>query len=180
MSKKELFLPGGIFASKKAIWNAIIILIVSISIPLIPVGMFYYSSIWALKADFGQYSEDFIVVKDYVAARYPNADKYLSVSIRPDKSVTLFDPDTQEYLQLPDNVASSLATIDRYAFPHKDSDLEIIEIEGSRITFLIFKGSYALVYSPDERPTRHNSIGRGESFHVKDIGDGWYHVSTRG
>lgn len=166
--------------SKKAIWITAIILVVIIVIPAIMFGIFDYTHTWALNADFDQYSEHFIAVKDYIASEFPNETrKLLSVSIK-NQSAALYDMDADEYLCLPDDIALSLDMICRYGFPHKDSDLEIIEIEGSRITFLIFKGSYALVYSPDERPTRNNSIGRGESFHVKDIGDGWYHVSTRG
>ena len=166
---------------KKATWIVAIVLIVLISIPATLFGIFSYNHRWALEADFEQYSEDFIVVKDYIAARYPNeTHKYLSVSTQTDRSVTLFDPDAQEYLQLPNNVASSLVSIYHYGFPHKDSDLELIQIDGSKITFVIFKGSYALVYSPDEKPTRYNSISKGETLHVKAIGDGWYHVTTRG
>ena len=166
--------------SKKAIWITAIILIVLISIPATILGILYYNYTWALEADFDQYSEHFIAVKDYITSEFPNeTHKLLSVSIK-DQSATLYDMDADEYLCLPDDIALSLDMICRYGFPHKDSDFDLIRIQGNRITFLVRNGSYALVYSPDEKPTWLNSPDESKKIRVKSIQDGWYHITNRG
>ena len=160
---------------KNVIWILAIVIFVCI-----PLGLwlsFYYVSIWSEVASYEEYADDFNVVKNYIAAEFPNeTDKYLSVSVTSGQGRRLFDPDTDEYLQVPDDVLSSLEVIDKEAFPSKDANFNTIRIYKDRISFGIENGSYELVYSPEQKPTWLNSPENTKVF-VKKIGDGWYHVA---
>ena len=79
-------------------------------------------------------------------------------------------------MDIPDNVRSSLETICDYGFPDKDSILDVIRIQGNRVSFNIENGRYALVYSPDEKLTWINFPDEQEDIKVKKINDDWYHV----
>lgn len=162
--------------SKKAIWITVIILVLVIGILAIMLWVYNSTLIWKSGAHFSQYSKDFITVKDYVASNYPNeTDKYLAISLNTDREYTLYDPETNEYLRLPDNIAASLQVIANNGFP-TDYTLEMIQIHGNRITFSINQGEYVLAYSPDGKPTWLNSPKGHRKIHVISIGDGWYHI----
>ena len=166
----------------KAHWNPAIIVIVSISIILIlfaTINSLSLKHLWISGARFNQYSEDFIAVKDYVASNFSNqTNKYFTVRRNIYQEVTLYDPDTNEYLRLPDNIAASLQRIYDNGFPY-DADLDIIKIFGNRISFRSSKGTYELVYSPDGKPTWLNSPQNPREIHVTSLGNGWYHVKER-
>ena len=165
-----------IFVSKKAIWITAIILVLVIGILAMMFWIYNSTLIWKSGARFNQYSKDFIAVKDYLVSNYPNeTNKYLAVSLNTDRDYTLYDPDTNEYLNLPDDIAASLQMIATNGFPY-DYTFSIIQIYGNRITFCISQGEYVLAYSPDEKPTWLLSPKHPGQIHVVSIGDGWYHI----
>jgi len=134
-------------------------------------------NMWKLAANFEDFESDFCVVREYVGESFASGDgKWFSVSITDKHGRTLYDPDANDYVDIPDNVRSSLETICDYGFPDKDSILDVIRIQGSRVSFNIENGRYALVYSPDEKPTWINFPDEQEDIKVKKINDDWYHV----
>ena len=134
-------------------------------------------NMWKLTADFENFESDFCVVREYVGENFASEDeKWFFVSITDKHGMTLYDPAVNDYMDIPDNVRSSLETICDYGFPDKDSNLYTIEIHGNRVSFNIENGRYALVYSPDEKPTWINLPDEQEDIKVKKITDDWYHV----
>ena len=156
---------------------AITIIIVSCVLTVLCV-VFRYTHLWKLSADFETYADDFTVLKNYIQAEFPNKiDKCLLVSTSDGQGIRLFDLDNDEYLQVPDDVLSSLEVIDKEGFPDLDANFDIIRIHKGRISFGIESGHYALVYSPDQKPSWLNSPDENIKVKVKTIGDGWYHVA---
>ncbi len=132
---------------------------------------------WKYSADFDEYKDDFVVLKDYVEETFSSEyGKWFFVSTNGTGTKTLFDPEGKEYLDLPSEVGTSLAIVDSQAFPDKDSNLDVIQVHNERVSFCIENGQYALVYSPKEKPTWLNSPDEDIEIKVKKIGDGWYHV----
>ena len=140
----------------------------------------YNSFTWKWTANFNDYSFQFNKVKEYISSEYTNeSDKYLIIVTNKCEKIMLFDPDTKEYLDLPDEIEEALELIDNKAFCHKDSDFNKIRMHNDRISFCISSGQYAVVYSPSQRPTWVNSPTEDNKVGVKAIGDGWYHVIIR-
>ena len=163
---------------KKRILSVLIVVILtSISILIGKLMMFSYNNIWKFCADYKEYADEFNLVKDYIETEFPDeTDKWLSIDSYGGE-LKVYNPDTKEYLQLPDDVKSALYVVDRNGFPNKDSDLELIKIHEGRISFGISNRRYALVFSPDRKPTWLNSPDEEHKVRVKSIGDGWYHVT---
>ncbi|MBE6607367.1 MAG: hypothetical protein E7633_02255 [Ruminococcaceae bacterium] len=158
-----------------------IIIIVVILMPIcIFVGQLMivnYNHIWKYCANYEEYADEFNLVKDYIEAEFPNeTNKYLSINSYGGR-LKVYDPDTKEYLQFPDDVKSALYVINRNGFPDKDSNFDIIRIHKGRISFGIENGQYALVFSPNNKPKWVNSPDEDNKIRVKSIGDGWYHVT---
>ena len=152
-----------------------IIIAVIFGVQLMTVG---YNHVWKYSADYQNFANDFNVVKNFVAAEFPNeSDIWLSISNNGDGDIKIYDPEAKNYIILPSNVASSLASIYYNAFPDKDSNFDTIRIHGNRISFCISSGEYALVYSPDTKPSWVNSPGENSKVKIKSIQDGWYHVT---
>lgn len=155
----------------------ILIMLVSNLILLIS---FNYAHTWKYSADYDAYSKEFNILKDYVLEEFPNeSDKWLSVSVTNDKGRALYDPDINDLMECPDEVINALETLCDFGFPDKDSDLDVIRIHGDRVSFCIENGHYALVYSPDEKPTWVNGPKEEGGVFVKSLEDGWYHVTTK-
>lgn len=153
------------------------IFIVAVCIYITPLVLFYHISLWKVSADFETYADDFNVVKDYLEGEFADEPgKKLFVSNRVGQGIRLYDPDTDEYLQIPSNVASSLDVIEKDGFPDLDADLDVIRIYEDRISFE--SGYYALVYSPSQKPSWLKVPG-DTVVKVKTIGDGWYHVTKK-
>ncbi len=144
---------------------------------VLPLLVFGYIDRWSYNADFENYESDFCVVREYVGKRFASEDgKWVAVAITDKYDRALYDPDTNEYVDVPDNVRDSLKTIDVYGFPDKDSNLDIILIQGDRVSFNIENGRYALVYSPNKKPTWVGFHDEQEDIKVKKINADWYHV----
>ena len=109
-------------------------------------GIFSNLNMWKNSADFENYTSEFSVVKDYVKEQYSSENgKWVVVSITDAQGRTLFDPDDNDYIDIPSEVRVSLETICDYGFPSKDSVLDVIRIHGNRVSFCIANGRYALV-----------------------------------
>lgn len=157
-----------------------VVIVAVVIVPAVEIITFDYISTWKVSADYKPYANDFNTVKDYIASEYPDeSNKWLSVLSKDGKSV-IYDPDTKKYLQLPSDVAASLDTICKNAFPDKDSFLDTIRIHKNRISFCISRAPYALVFSPDEKPTWLTYSDKEHKVKVKTIGGGWYHVREIG
>lgn len=141
-------------------------------------AFFNNANMWKYNADFESYKSDFTKVKDYVSETYSSdskdREKWFFVSNTKDGQ-TLYDPDNEDYIDIPNDVRASLEAISANGFPDKDSHLYIISIYNDRVSFSIAAGVYALVYSPNEKPTWLSSPDEDKDIKVKKIGNGWYH-----
>ena len=163
---------------KRILWILATLFIVFVAIFGVKLMIVDYNHFWKYSADYKNFANDFDLVKNYIATEFlGESDKWLSVSSDGDGGCTLFDPGTESYLVLPSDVASSLASICNSAFPDKDSNFDTIRIHKNRISFCISCGEYALVYSPDNKPSWVNSPSENSKVNVKSIQDGWYHVT---
>lgn len=155
----------------------LIITIITVCISIAFLFWLHNAFIWKVSADFETYADDFNVVKNFIQEEFPNeSNKCLLVSTSGGQGIRLFDLDTDEYLQVPEDVLSSLERIDKEGFPDLDADLSVIRIHEDRVSFE--SGSYALVYSPSQKPSWLKAPGDTE-VKVKVIGDGWYHVTKK-
>ena len=145
---------------------------------VVMVASFAYICTWKYNANFEEYSEEFILVKDYVINQYSCADDtYIVASFNKDsEEYYLYDPEKNIELSSSKEVVKAIETIETKAFSDKDANFDIIRIQGERISFCISNGKYALVYSPNEKPTWVNDPNEKEGVYVKEIADGWYHV----
>ena len=180
MQKYKYGKGAGISMKKRILWILTMLLIVFIAIFGIKFMIVNYNHFWKYSADYKNFDDDFETVKNYVASAFPNeSDKWLSVSNNEKKEVRLFDPESERYLKLPSDVVSSLSSIRNNAFPDKDSNFTTIRIHENRISFCISNGEYALVYSPNQKPSWVNSPSENSKVKVKSIQDGWYHVTKK-
>lgn len=165
-------------AARRAIWIIIILVIVAVCMHIGLFLMIEDSFRWQFAADYDKYDYDFNVVMDYIETQFAGeSDKRLYVSTAGGNGVMIYDPDTEEYFQLPSDVLLSLETIYRYGFPDKDSQFDAIRIQKGRISFCISYFVYALVFSPNEKPSWINSPKENRAIWVRSIGGGWYHVT---
>ena len=153
-------------------------LIISALFFVVKISLFGNNHFWKYSADYDKFANEFNVVKDYIASEFPaEEDKWLSLSKNNIGEITLYDPDTGNYLVIPENIVSALSSLRNNAFPDKDSNLDTIRIQDERISFCISSGEYALVYSPNAKPKWVNSPNEDSKVKVKTIQDGWYHVT---
>ena len=132
---------------------------------------------WDYCAEYEQYSDDFNLVKDYIATEFPNTyEKSLSVSYDDENGYRLFDRDIDGYLILSDDTALSLNTICINAFSKKHAHFSAIIIHGETISFSINDGRCALIYSPEREPSWVDSPQEYTRVEFLEIRDGWYHV----
>ena len=153
-----------------------LILILFVTAPFI---LLKYNYTWQYEANYTSYADNFNAVAKYIQSQYPDeTDKYLVISYSADYGRRLYDPDTSTDIQLPSNVQSSLNTICYDAFPNPNGHPDVIRVHGNRISFCIPNGQYALVFSPDGKPTWVNSPEENCNVKVKSIGGDWYHVTV--
>ena len=157
--------------------SLIIVLIIALCIPISAWFYFHYTNTWKLSANYADYAEDFNNVKNYIAEEFPNEiGKCLYVSRTNGQGIQIFDFDTKEYLQVPGDILSSLDTIGRKGFYHKDATFDVIRIQEEQISFEVECRQYALVYSPNQKPSCISTPNEKYKTKVKSIGNGWYHV----
>lgn len=164
--------------TKRILWIFAPLLIISVSSFAVKLMIIDHNHFWKYSADYKEFADDFNLVKNYITSEFPNEeDKCLYVSNNGSDEITLFDPRAENYLVLSEKIASSLTSLYSSAFPDKDSNFDTIRIQGERISFCISSGEYALVYSPNKKPTWVNSPIENSKVKVKPIQDGWYHVT---
>ena len=161
-----------------AVVAACVLLVVSHIILLL---VWHYTGIWIWTAEYKEYASEFNTVKDYMLENYASDETRLLyvTSLLSEHGRTLYDRETEEYAELPENVQAALDAIDENAFPYKHSDLDKICVRGGRVDFCISYGVYRLVYSPDGKPTWFREPDDETPFRVKRIKDGWYHVVVK-
>lgn len=151
--------------------------LIAAAIPAVIRLQFSYVTTWKYCAKFDAFSEEFQTVADYVLLESSGKSGYYDVSRTENGDRTLYDPKTKCYLDLPAGVNAALQKIcSKKAFPNKDSSLQLIYFSENRVSFKKECGCYALVYSPEEKPTYWHSPTDGHSILVKTIGNGWYHI----
>ncbi len=154
----------------------IVILVVNI-LYMIPVAFFSYIGTWKYTAEYEAYADEFHLVKDYFIEAFPEeSDRSWLISNYKDQGIRVYDANAKAYVSVPGEVRAALDTIDRCAFSDKDSDFDRIRIQEGRISFGIANHRYALVFSPEQKPTWVNSPNEKFDSKIKSIGQGWYHV----
>lgn len=134
---------------------------------------------WELKADFEDYKYEFELVKDYISETVTDESGSLYVCGGLESHpYELYNSKNKQFLNCPDEIKSAIKILCTEGFPHKDSHFEYIEYDENRIAFCV-NGPYALVYSPQNKPTYLASPGEDRKIVVKSLGDGWYHVAER-
>lgn len=141
-------------------------------VPKILVFSYVYVDAWRYSAEFDEYKAEFILVKDYLSEEYPNTKKIrLKVDIQYD------GVHNNEILNFPDTIIDTLILLHNKAFPYKTAEFTSIVIDGNRMAFEANHGRYALVYSPNEKPSYIVDSDEATDVWVKRIGHGWYHVT---
>ncbi len=165
--------------NRKNLFSIVIIIVLTIATLYATLYLpFSYNNFWRFCADFKGYSGDFITVNDFVVSKYSEeVEKRFIVSSDEGHRSQLFDPDLKCYVDMPGDVLAAMKNIRAHGFPDKDSNLDTVSINGNSVRFGIENGHYALVYSPDGKPTWLNSPDEDIKIKVKRIGNGWYHVT---
>ena len=131
-------------------------------------AVIFYTSKWEYAANFEEYEDEFNCVKDYVLYYYEGAiEEYVSIEHEDGKY------NLQYSFNTPEEVSEALECIVEAFDP--DAPLELIRFGENRLTFDTMRG-YALVWSPDEKPTWLSSPDEDREISVKKAGDGWYHI----
>lgn len=151
---------------------AVLLFVVYVAVQCYPVLRYAYEVLWENSAEFDAYETEFCLIKDYALTLSTDAERVLLYNR---KNITFTDCKTLEKLMPPDDIKTAVETIDHNAFPCKYATFDTIRIYDGCVCFVIESGQYALIYSPDKKPT---GIAQKEDsgFIAKKIRDGWYHV----
>lgn len=161
---------------KKAFFGILIgILLLVMLIPGILWWGFGLANRWQFAADFESCEKEFNTIKDYVQSEYYDGEtrRYFSVTGRLDGNECMYDSLNGACIQWPEDVMAAIEVADQKGFPQGECSLDIIWVETDRITFSSEGRAYRLVYMIEGRPDN-----MGETWFVKWIGDGWYHVTV--
>ncbi len=170
-----------IFEKIVKILSILLIFLLVINIPRL-VAIMFFSNPWVYNADFDNHKEAFETVKDYVLDEGYSENDILSLSHAEFHFYDLYDFESNQYLECPDEIRDALEEISREAFYYKDSHFDLIRCRDGMVMFCGEGGPYRLVYSPNGNPRK--SIKEELSEHnytvkSKKIENGWYHVSIR-
>ena len=170
--KRNRIKPIMITVSIVLIFALLIAFTVRCVVPTCCVIWYVYVDAWRYSAEFDEYKAEFILVKDYLSEEYPNTERMrLKVDIQYD------GVHSNEILIFPDEIVDTLILLHNEAFPYKTADFTSIVIDSERIAFEVNNGRYALVYSPNEKPSYIVDSDETTDVWVKRIGHGWYHVT---
>ena len=163
------------FKIKKVLKGIAIAIVLYIVIKIVAIVsmflIFCYVSKWKYAVDFKENEDEFNCVKDYVLQYYEGAiEEYISIEHEDGKC------NLQYSFNTPEEVTEALECIVEAFDP--DAPLELIRFGENRLTFDTMRG-YALVWSPDEKPTWLSSPEEDREISVKKAGDGWYHIVIR-
>lgn len=162
---------------KKNLCIILLICVFFILLPFLLRGILFLAMIhtdrWDCNIDYQQHAEELRIVQEYISGLHPGeAEYYLSVC-KVDGVVCLYDSLTGEYLTPQDSVTDSLVAVDKAI---ESSSEHTIRVNGSQITFTCC-GAYALVYSPDHKPT-DIPLRDCDRVALRRAGDGWYHAAA--
>lgn len=140
-------------------------------------AQFVYLSIWGNNADFKSYKSEFVLVKDYIAENVTQ-EKTFYLSNDAEHYFDLYDFETKQYLNCPEDIRTALKTISENASSSQETYFNQIKCKGDKIIFGVETVAYALVYSPNEVP--YDALGNRprKEVYCKRIQDGWYHISA--
>ncbi|MBQ8881320.1 MAG: hypothetical protein IJ030_04005 [Oscillospiraceae bacterium] len=157
------------------IWVLIAAILIVAAIPVGLMAQFSYLTVWGNNADFKSYKTEFVLVKNYVEESIPQG-KQLVISKKADHFYDLYDCETKQYLNCPENIRTALQTISEKASRSVEVSFNQLDYVGNRIVFGVEAVGYAVVYSPDGAP--YDALGERniERTHCKKILKGWYHV----
>ena len=145
-----------------------------VAIPLCIIAQFSYLTVWGNNADFENYKTEFILIKNFVEENISQGkDLYFDST----HTYDLYDFDTKQYLNCPEDVRTALETISHKASRSAETRFNEIKYKNNKIIFGIETVGYAVVYSPDEVP--YDALGDRpkKEVHCKRIQKGWYHVA---
>ncbi len=150
--------------------SVVIIAIYSAVVPILLCAlMFYFGSIPFFNnpkssyADFKAYREDYEQVIKWIEDNCPNKDTIHVNYIAAEDRYTLNGKSASE-------IHSSLKGIDQ-SFK---LSFEVIEVNGSQVSFCSFGNEYAVVYSPNGKP--NDVFSNKCKIYSEKICVGWYHV----
>lgn len=141
---------------------------------------FMQASTWRYMAEFQQYETEFTTVKDYVLSCCAGIEETQLFLTFQDPVYELQNIDADSWVDMPQEAAQALKTLEKNAFPCKDADFDRIVIHGDQVAFGISNGAYYLIFAPEGWPQRAYYAKEGEHFWVRIIGNGWYHVAVTG
>lgn len=141
---------------------------------------FMQASTWRYMAEFRQYEAEFTAVKDYVLSCCAGAEETQLFLTFQDPVYELQNIDADSWVDMPEEAASALKTLEKSAFPCKDADFDRIVIHGDQVAFGISNGAYYLVFASEEWPQRAYYAKGDDRIWVRIIGSGWYHVAVTG
>lgn len=130
---------------------------------------------------FEEYKDDFNKLKDYLLAEYPDTEVIFDCWISSDGSLkvkALNMTNIDGYVSFPDDITDILIKLLTESQNNTENlgEWSLIRLQPGRIAFTDGeKGLYALVYSPDEKPTWMVKSEEKDN-KVTKIGDGWYHI----
>ena len=153
---------------KYKLFLTLVLLATVILVAGLPFFLFSYANITRYEVDFDACREELTRLVEFVEDYRAKADPSRLDIASGDR---LYDPDVG-YLKLPDDIGNAISVIQSDGFVCKDANWDSLRFSGSRITFDIVNGTYALVYSPEGRPQYAT-----QRVWVRRIGKDWYHVS---
>lgn len=162
----------------KKVFIAVLAVLFIIGMPAFFVrAQMVYQSIWGNNADFKSYKSEFVFVKDYIVENVPQG-KRLYLSKNTEHAFDLYDFETKQYLNCPENVRLALKTISENASGSQETIFNQIEYKDNKIVFGIETVAYAIVYSPDGVPCDALGNPPKKEVHCKKIQEDWYHVAA--
>lgn len=141
---------------------------------------FAHGNTWQYMAEFKQYEAEFTTVTNYILSEYAGGAETKLFLTNQDPVYELRNIDENRWVDLPEETALALQTLDRCAFPCNEADFDRIVVHGTQVGFGNDHGTYFLVFSPEEWPQRSYYAKEKEHFWVRIIGNGWYHVAITG
>lgn len=157
----------------KLLRTAIVVALVLLLLLALPFALFSYAGITRYYVEFDDCREELNLLVEYLEDyRKEAAPTYLSVAS--DGRLHHF---SVGYLPISEQLQQAIQRIQQEGFVCKDGALDIIRFKENRIQFDIPNGVYALVYSPDGRPTYLHKSDETYPILVRRIEGPWYHIS---
>lgn len=171
-----------VFKITLAVLLATVVLLLAL-IRLFPIAFLtlgYYLSPGIPGIKYEEYKEDFNKVKNFILDEYPDSEEKFFLSVSNDGDLSIRTPKSD--VTFPEEITDILIKLLDEA-QYDTGNLGYwseIRLESGRIVFTDdTEGVYALIYSPDKKPTWiRKSDEKGNK--VRKIGDGWYHVWLKG